>query len=244
MPRGAHLGRSRRIEARRVQTKEYQMPTDRPGRNGSPNRNRGGRRATAADEVLGSGFGESTLDSGSDEGFSAEPLSDVKGTGSSRDTSVLSGEGDTLKDKALKSANGFVQQARQQAVSQINAQKDRAAEGLGSVAQAIRQAGDQLKGQNEVVASYVDTAVGQIEQFSLRLREKEPQEFVRDLEEFARRSPSTFLGAAFILGVGLARFLRSSGDPRRNVDDGTGSLPRRGDQVQRGGDQLSEWQRP
>jgi hypothetical protein len=35
---------------------------------------------------------------------------------------------------------------------------------------------------------------------------------VRDAERFARRNPAAFIGGAFVLGLALARFLKSSGE--------------------------------
>jgi hypothetical protein len=44
------------------------------------------------------------------------------------------------------------------------------------------------------------------------MREKDPAEMVHDAERFARRNPTAFVGGAFVLGLALARFLKSSGE--------------------------------
>ena len=102
-------------------------------------------------------------------------------------------------------------QVKQQASTRVNEQKARAAEGLGSVANAIRQATEHLRSENQTLAAYADTAVDQIQVFADRMRDKDPAEMLQDVERFARRNPTAFVGAAFFLGLGLARFLKSSG---------------------------------
>ena len=56
-------------------------------------------------------------------------------------------------------------------------------------------------------------------------RSADAQEIVRDVERFARRRPMLYLGAAFGLGIFLARFLRASksGDATPSASVGGGS---------------------
>jgi hypothetical protein len=101
-------------------------------------------------------------------------------------------------------------------------QKDRAAEGLGSVAQALRQTGQQLQGQNqEAFTSYIDRAASQVDRFSTYLQQKDMGQLVYDVERFARRQPALFLGGAFVLGLLGARFLKSSSPEQASM----GSYP-------------------
>ena len=116
---------------------------------------------------------------------------------------------------ASSAAAGLMSKVRETATSQVSAGKDRAADRLGSVADAVKQAGDQLRGQNATIASYVDMAVDQLQHLSTRLREKDPGEFLDDLEQFARQRPGVFVGTAFVLGLGLARFMKSSARQRQ-----------------------------
>lgn len=108
---------------------------------------------------------------------------------------------------------GLFDQAREGTFRQLNRQKERAATGLTSVVDALRQSGRQLEGQNATVASYVDAAAGQVERFVGGLRDRDVGAMVTDLEQFARRRPAMFLGSAFLLGLVTARFLKSSTKP-------------------------------
>jgi hypothetical protein len=67
-----------------------------------------------------------------------------------------------------------------------------------------------MRTENQTLAAYADRAVDQIQLFADRVRDKDPAEMVQDVERFARRNPTAFVGAAFLLGLGLARFLKSS----------------------------------
>ena len=98
--------------------------------------------------------------------------------------------------------------------SRLDMQKDRAAEGLGSVAQALRQASNQLGNQSEgaTVHEYIASAANQVERLSGYLRSTDTKQMVKGVERFARQQPALFMGGAFMLGLLGARFLKSSSE--------------------------------
>ncbi len=109
------------------------------------------------------------------------------------------------------SGNGIVGRIRDTATAQLNSQKDRATEGLGTVASAVRESTQNLRSQqHDVAARYVEQAADQIERMSARLREKDVTDLLRDAQQLARRRPALFVGTAFALGLMGARFLKSS----------------------------------
>jgi hypothetical protein len=119
---------------------------------------------------------------------------------------------------------GLVDRARSSAADQLNTQKSRATDGIGSVAQAIRQSTQQLRDQkHETIAGYVEQAADQLEKFSKQLREKDVGEMFSDAQRFARRQPAVFVGAAFAVGLVGARFLKSSNENRWDRDNRDGS---------------------
>lgn len=106
---------------------------------------------------------------------------------------------------------GLMDKVRTGANAQLSAQKDRAVEGIGNVAQAVRQSTQHLRDQqHDVIARYVEQAAGQLERFSNRLREKNVGEMLQDAQQFAKRRPAIFVGSAFAVGLLGARFLKSS----------------------------------
>jgi hypothetical protein len=138
------------------------------------------------------------------------------GTGATNDIA------DQTREKARQAqakAGDIASQAREQVGTQLSGQKDRVAEGLGGMAQALRQTGQQMRDQDQLgLTGYVDRAASQVESFSSYLRENDMGRVVDDVERFARREPALFLGGAFVLGLLGARFLKSS-RPRPRYDE-------------------------
>ena len=106
---------------------------------------------------------------------------------------------------------GLLDRVRQGASDQLGTQKDKATDGIGSVAHAVRQTTQQLRDQrHDTIARYVDEAANQLERVSQRLREKDVSELLDDAQRFARQRPAVFIGSAFALGLLGARFFKSS----------------------------------
>jgi uncharacterized protein YjbJ (UPF0337 family) len=116
-----------------------------------------------------------------------------------------------VTEQAQQAAGQVVGQARQQVSTRLASQKDRAAEGLTSVAHALRQTGQQLRAQDQQAATgYIETAASQVERISNYLKQNDLGGLIDDVERFARRQPALFLGGTFVLGLLGARFLKSS----------------------------------
>src|SRR4051794_3837119 len=122
------------------------------------------------------------------------------------------GQAAEVKEQVQQAAMGLKAQVAEQASGRLEEQKSAASEGLSTVAQAIRQTGHHLRGQQqEGVAQYVDRAAEQIEQFAGYLGGRDLHQLRWDAEAFARREPALFLGGALTLGLLVGRFLKSSG---------------------------------
>lgn len=111
---------------------------------------------------------------------------------------------------ATEQAGRLVDAAREQATEQIATQKDRAASSLGILAQALHQAGQQVREQDDTkLATYVDSAADQVERLAGALEERDILQLINEAGRFARREPALFLASAFALGFVGTRFLRS-----------------------------------
>ena len=127
------------------------------------------------------------------------------------------GSDTTSNRQNTSSGTGIVDRVKEQAASQLSSQKDRATDGLGTVASAVRQTTQSLREQkHDTVAGYVEQAADQIERLSERLKNKDVTELLDDAQQLARRQPALFVGGAFALGLVGARFLKSSS---RDDDD-------------------------
>jgi ElaB/YqjD/DUF883 family membrane-anchored ribosome-binding protein len=85
---------------------------------------------------------------------------------------------------------------------------------LASVATRLKESGSQLRGSDEqdFAGEYVQRAAEQIERAAKYVREADLREVVDQVEDFARRRPAVFIGAAFAVGILASRFLKSSRD--------------------------------
>jgi hypothetical protein len=125
--------------------------------------------------------------------------------------------------QAKETVSNVAGQAGNKITSRLDAQKDRAADGLNRVAQALRQAGQQLREQDQAGAAheYLDSATNQVERVVDYVRSTDVRQMVGQVEQFARRQPALFFGGAFVLGLLGARFLRSSGQNNTAYDGPT-----------------------
>jgi hypothetical protein len=115
---------------------------------------------------------------------------------------------------ATEQANGasLLGGIQQRVTSRVDEQKNRAADGLGGIADVIRNTGNELRNENETIAQYVEMAGDQMRRFADTIRQRGVADMMDDLNQFARRRPALFLGGAFLVGLGVARFLKSTAD--------------------------------
>ena len=112
---------------------------------------------------------------------------------------------------------------------------------LAQIARTARGLADDLDGGAPQLAQMVRRAASSAETFSEDIRDKSVGEFVEATQDFARRQPALFIGAAATAGFVLARLLKAgvtdavpqtrasaaSGEPARSArtfQQSTGSL--------------------
>jgi hypothetical protein len=106
--------------------------------------------------------------------------------------------------------------------------KDRVVGRLGDLAGSIRHVGDRLSDQQvELLARYADQAATRVEEASDYLRERDLDELLQDTRAFARRRPEIFVGGAFVVGLLVARFLKSSAERVESAQQVRGGAGRR-----------------
>jgi hypothetical protein len=138
------------------------------------------------------------------------------GQGSAGTTHAGGGNGHDTSARVSGERQSILSGIQQTVSSKADSQKNRAAEGIAGIADVIRNAGNELRSQNESLASLVDGASDQLKSFADRIRQRGTGDIVKDIAEFGRRQPGLFLGGAFLIGLGAARFLKSSS---HDVDD-------------------------
>ena len=112
---------------------------------------------------------------------------------------------------AQERSSGIVDRVKQSAAAQLTTQKNRGTDALGQVANAVRSSTQKLREErHDTIAGYIDKAAGQIDTWAQRLREKDIDELMSDVQRLARRQPAVFIGSAFALGLVGSRFFKSS----------------------------------
>jgi hypothetical protein len=80
-----------------------------------------------------------------------------------------------------------------------------AAEGVEHAADAVRQAAGGLRDQEAWLAPIVEQGADKLSELAQTLRTNDPQALLSKTEQFARRQPVLFTGAAMAIGFALAR---------------------------------------
>ena len=120
-----------------------------------------------------------------------------------------------LLQHAKQAGGEIVNQVQQQAGTQIDRQKETAANELSQIVNAVRQFGQNLSGEANgpiarYAAEYGDKAANSLERLSNYIREQDARRLLNDVQNFGRRQPALLLGGAFLLGFAGARLIRSS----------------------------------
>lgn len=133
-------------------------------------------------------------------------------------SSTESGSGSenaSVVDSAKEAASQVIDQVRDQATMRVDQQRQTVASGFVSVADAVRRMSDGLREHDQGLVAHYAAELGhalgdRVESVAHYLRERDVRQLLHDTENFARRSPGTFLGGAFVLGLAASHFLKSS----------------------------------
>lgn len=112
---------------------------------------------------------------------------------------------------AKEQAKRVVSQVGEQAKSTVETRKGEVAQELSSVADVVRQTTYEA-GASPTVMEYGQKIADQIEGVSSYFNNHGVEDILADAQDFGRRQPALFLGGAFMLGLVVGRFLRSSSD--------------------------------
>lgn len=136
---------------------------------------------------------------------------------------ALQDHADKVTEKA-KEVGGTVQDRVRE---QVDTRSTQAGEQVGSVSEAMRNMGEQLRGQgNDLPAQLAHQAADRAEQLGRYLREADADRILRDAEDFGRRQPWVMAAAGLALGVAAARFIKASGRRRYEAGGYGGATPR------------------
>jgi len=114
-------------------------------------------------------------------------------------------------EQGQQAAGQAVDKAKDSVKSQLSSQKEKAVSTLGNFTDALMHTGDQLRQNGQgVFGDYAETLADKVDHVAGYLRENDIDDLTAQVEDFARKQPALFIGGAFVVGIALARFLKSS----------------------------------
>lgn len=134
-------------------------------------------------------------------------------------------ESQGLADRAREKAGEFKEQAegavRERARSIVDSQKEAAISRIEGVADALRSASENLRERGQpMVADYSRQLAEGLERMAHSMSQRNLDDIVRGVQDFARQRPVAFLGGAMVAGFALARFMKSSSSRRARWSEG------------------------
>lgn len=126
-------------------------------------------------------------------------------------------EFDKVKEEATAQASGLVDEAKAQiadvtekAKGLATEQKDLLAGQIGGVADAMERVATDLEGQNASSAQYARMIADGASRISSTVRDNDVDSILSMAQDFGRKQPAAFIGAAALLGFAASRFLLAS----------------------------------
>lgn len=115
----------------------------------------------------------------------------------------------------------------------VTEQKAVGADYVGNVANIIRRTAYEFDGDIPQAGHYIRKAAAQLENVSDAMRNKDMSQIVGNVQDFARKQPTAFFGAAVLLGFAAVRFLKSApagaaGATAASGSGSTGGVPTAG----------------
>lgn len=108
---------------------------------------------------------------------------------------------------------GMASKAGEKLMDTAERQKAAGADYIEGIAEAARRAAGEFGHQVPQAEQYIRYAADQMEMMSDSLRRRDLGQMMSDVQSFARRQPTAFLGLSFIAGFAAVRFLRSGSAP-------------------------------
>jgi len=128
------------------------------------------------------------------------------------------------------SAKEMVSDAGDKLRSTVTEQKAVGADYVDNIANIIRRTAYEFDGEIPQAGHYIRKAAAQLDNVSQALRNQDVSALVGNVQDFARKQPTAFLGAAVLVGFAAVRFLKSgtgsSGTPgARSQSPSQGGIP-------------------
>jgi hypothetical protein len=117
---------------------------------------------------------------------------------------------ETTRNEGAEGGADLVAAARDRGMEQLEGAKSQLAEGAERVASAVDRTADALEEDGEnPISGFGRSVASLMRQLAGGLRERDIDDFARELADLARRNPGVFLAGSVALGFGIARFFKA-----------------------------------
>ena len=130
-----------------------------------------------------------------------------------------------IKDEAVGQATHLLDEAKAQAANAATKvkglageQKEFIAGQLDGVADAVQRVATDLEGENASSAHYARMIADNAEKLSSLVRDNDVDQLLAIAQDFGRRQPVAFLGAAALLGFAASRFVTASAQRQQDAE--------------------------
>lgn len=140
----------------------------------------------------------------------ATPPEAEGGSPGTESTEQLKTEAAEAADDLRRHGEEAAATVRDRATAFAQEQKEAGARQVDSLARAVNRAAEELEQSSPQLAGYARHAASSVDTLSHSLRDRSLSDLFNDANQYARREPVVFFGAAMAAGFALSRFLRSS----------------------------------
>lgn len=127
---------------------------------------------------------------------------------------------DELRRATRDAAHEAREAGKEAVVHRSQRQKNRAEATLDSVARALHEASETLRGdERQQLGRYTEQAAQRVERMGDYLENRELDALFRDVRSMARRRPELFIGGCYFTGLLVGRFLKSSEEAHYEGDE-------------------------
>jgi hypothetical protein len=120
-------------------------------------------------------------------------------------TETVKSQAGNLQDSAREMASEAGERLR----SGVSEQKAAGADYMSNIANIIRRTAYEFDGDLPQAGHYIRKAAAQLDSVSEAMRNRDMSEIVGNVQDFARKQPTAFFGAAVLAGFAAVRFLKS-----------------------------------
>ena len=117
---------------------------------------------------------------------------------------------ETTPNEGAEKGADLVGAARDRGMEQLEGAKGQLAEGAERVASAVDRTANALEQDGDnAISGFGHSVASLMRQLAGGLRERDIDDFARELADLARRNPGVFLAGSVALGFGIARFFKA-----------------------------------